>query len=79
MSNWISVDGELPKDRTLVTANVREYKFSELEGPVTLFYEDVEGFATWSIFDPHSDDYDVELNREEVTHWMPLPEQPNGA
>jgi hypothetical protein len=76
MSDWISVTERLPKDGTLVTAFVLEDKYSELSGAVTLFYEYADGFACWSIFDPNRDDYDIEIRRDEVTHWMPLPEPP---
>ena len=76
MSDWISVNERLPEDGTLVTANVKEYKYSELSGPVTLLYEDLGEFACWCVFSPNSDDYTVEIRRDDVTHWMPLPELP---
>ena len=71
---WISVDEALPKDSfTVVMAVVYASN-----GHLT--FNGAYQFATYDRADGWNlDDYPAEFDRITVTHWMPLPEPPEGV
>lgn len=64
---WISVEDRLPKGYTYVLVHIKEKDGS----PVTVgWYSSEWG---WAGYDSYG------TNDLEVTHWMPLPEVPDGV
>lgn len=67
MPEWISVKDRLPEEMQTVLV------FDQIEKISTMtFYTDSMYGKCWS------DDYEQEINLGWVTHWMPLPEPPEG-
>jgi hypothetical protein len=60
--NWISVKDRLPEN-----------------GQRVMIYNGIEimdGFNWWKEDDIFQNDYDQEFKKQEVTHWMKLPDPP---
>jgi hypothetical protein len=66
MSEWISVDEKLPQhgDRVLIFSNYIQIKHYEKLGGEFIFY------------DGDTDFYCPVGQERNVTHWMPLPKEP---
>lgn len=75
MSEWISVEDELPMGIAFGLKGMEEVKVLVTDGidvSVSAFQRGSGGGFPWAAFDKYND-----ISPLSITHWMPLPETPN--
>lgn len=74
MEEWISTKDKLPNCNGLYLVWRPHYFGGEIGEPVVCYFD---GTNTWH--DSYGVDFTRILNPDDVTHWMTLPEPPEGV
>ena len=74
--NWISVKGSLPEVGQKVLVYLRSFEGRSSSAGVYMGHRSWRA-NEWAVDDVYCEDAEP-VSGDEVTHWMPLPEEPNG-